>query len=648
VSIETSIHRVSKMPRLRWFAWPGLLAAGPLVLLILKLVPGLERQVLHIPAVHLLIAGGATLLGVGLAFFVLHVARRAGDGRVYLVGMGFLTIASIFLIHGISTPDVLMAGRGLATAWSAVLSLTLGSVFFALSGLEWSAKANQRLMRFARAGLLLYLIFWLTYTWLLLDVLATPPADAQSPGAPAAITSTQDHAAHVGGYEEGEYGEYAPDPADAGITAPAALQSLISPSLSDRIDTLLALLGVACYGFAAVRHYHLYRRSPSAAGLAITCGIVLFGEALLTQRLSQVYTTTFWLYHAEEFIGFGVIGYAGLLAYRRGQSRIGLLESLFLAPTRMRIQAGYAQAMDTLVDMLARGEEPTVAQLQDLRGQLGMTESQVHVLKRAALAVAEERRQRQELERLNAALRQLERDKDQLMQMVVHDLKNPLTALIGFLEVLRMDQLTTGQALLLEGALSSGKNLSGLIGDLLDVGRMEEGRMELDRTYFPSRDLLAQCTAEMSAWLAQDGKTVHIEAPADLPPLYADKRLIRRVLLNLLSNAIKHTPPGTHITLSAYSPSRPMGDASAATSAALVIEVADSGPGIPAEYLEHIFEKFGRVSSESRGESRSRQDSTGLGLTFCRLAVEAHGGTIGVTSVVGQGTTFQIRLPAAT
>jgi signal transduction histidine kinase len=334
-----------------------------------------------------------------------------------------------------------------------------------------------------------------------------------------------------------------------------------------------------------------------------------------------------------------------LLAYRRGETQAGLLEGLFLAPTRTRIQMAYAQAMDSLVDMLSRGEEPSWSQLQDVQRRFGLSETQVSVVERAALAVAHERRQRQELERLNAALRQLEQDKEQLIQMVVHDLKNPLTALIGFLEILRMDHLTIEQTLLLEGALRSGKNLSGLIGDLLDVSQAEEGRLELDRVALAPRELLTDCAAEMSAWLAQDGKTVHIEASADLPMLNADARLIRRVVLNLLSNAIKHTPPGTHVTMRARVELSTLNSESSLSSAEtrnfMVFEIADTGPGIPPQYLDQIFKKFGRVN----GERNSRQESTGLGLTLCRLAVEAHDGTIGVSSIVGQGASFRITLP---
>ncbi|HJZ48841.1 MAG TPA: HAMP domain-containing sensor histidine kinase, partial [Roseiflexaceae bacterium] len=257
-----------------------------------------------------------------------------------------------------------------------------------------------------------------------------------------------------------------------------------------------------------------------------------------------------------------------------------------------------------------------------------------------------ERRQRRELEQLSQSLRQLEAHKDQLTQMIVHDLKNPLTALIGFLEILRLDRLTVEQRELLDNALRSGRNLSDLIGDLLDIGRIEEGRLELERKRLAACDLLAECAAEMRGWLAQEGKTIAVEAPPDLPPLDADYRLMRRVILNLLSNAIKHTPAGTHIFLRAAPHlllPAPEVDHDVAAISQIVIEVEDNGSGIPPAHLERIFEKFGRFNSEQP----ALQTSTGLGLTLCRLVVEAHGGTIGVTSTVGQGTTFRVTLPGA-
>jgi two-component system OmpR family sensor kinase len=555
---------------------------------------------------------------------------------------------------------VLMAGRDIATSWSALLSLVLGGMFFALSGLNFSPALNQRLMRRARTWVLLYLVFWLVYSWSFLVLIPSITAQTQgvagsapavAPTAPASAPRRQpgqpldDYAADAAPLETGGQLTH-PEVHAPATSTPAAAQAAAAPaSPLNTTRTLVALLGLLCYAFAAGRHYYLYLRAPSYVGIGITCGIVLLGEALLTQQLSSVYTASFWLYHAQEFAGFGVISHALLVTYHRGDNDGSMLESLFLPGTRAQLQADYAHAMDALVEVLSRGEQPPAALSQRLRGRFGLTESQMRVLSQAALAVSQERQQRQELERLNETLRQLERDKDQLMQMVVHDLKNPLTALIGFLELMRISQLDDDQRTLLESALHSGKNLSSLIGDLLDIARMEEGHLELLHSYFTLPDLFEECAGEMSAWLVQDDKTIRVETPDDLPPAYADLRLVRRILLNLISNAIKHTPPGTRIILRAYSCPTPLSPAAPAEGpldlSNLVVEVQDDGPGIASEDQERIFAKFGRLNREGS----SRQQSTGLGLTFCRLAVEAHGGAIDVTSTIGKGTTFRILLP---
>jgi signal transduction histidine kinase len=618
------------------------LLIGPCLLAILKLVPAFDQIVAHRALAHVLIVGSTTFLGSVLALVILRVGRAARDGRVFLIGMGFLTTASILFIHAIATPNVLMSGRDLAAAWSAPLSLVLGGGFFALSGVPLAPRLNQRLMRWAGSVLGVYLVFWLSYSALVLLVLPATEFGAlrttvatSDPAMPASSFTPQDHVLPAGAYA-------ARDEVGMSPTDHAAMGQLAG--YGGPLDTallVLTIVGLASYTFAGLRQYQLYRQSPSAAGWAITCGMVFLGEAFLTQRLSTTYSLAFWLYHAEEFAGFAIISAAVLGAFAHGQSGWGWFESLFLAPTLARIQIAQAQAMDALIAMLSAGAA-TEDQLHTLRQQFGLTASQARVFEQTALAVAQERQQRQELEQLNAMLRQLEQDKEQLTQMVVHDLKNPLTGLVGFLEILRLQPLSADQRMLLDGALRSGKNLSGLISDLLDVGRSAEGRLELDCTCFRPGDLLADCAAELGVWLADEGKTVQIAAAEPLPLLHADQRLLRRVVLNLLSNAIKHTGPGTHIILRATMiAASGTEDTDGVQVPTLVLAVEDSGDGIRPEDLSHIFEKFGR----GKGGHTSRQTSTGLGLTFCRLAVETHGGTIDVASVVGQGTTFRIMLP---
>src|SRR5262249_23065004 len=128
---------------------------------------------------------GASALGVILALLTLHVAWRAQDSRVFLIGLGFLCIASIFFIHAISTPDVLMSGRSLATRVSAILSLVLGGAVFALSGLSLSDAINRRLMRGAQLVLGIYLAFWLAYSWAFLVLIPSLPAPVTAGGATA-------------------------------------------------------------------------------------------------------------------------------------------------------------------------------------------------------------------------------------------------------------------------------------------------------------------------------------------------------------------------------------------------------------------------------------------------------------------------------
>ena len=632
-SINPALGRPASTTPSRWrYLWLALLAAGPLLLLLLMWDPALDQVIIHDPTTHVLVTIIASLLGVVLALLVLHVARRAQDGRVFLIGMGFLSAASIFITHSISTPNVLMSGRGFATGISALLSLVLGSFFFALSGLNLSPQFNRWLMRHAQLWLLVFLLFWLTYNWVLLA--ATPTISIVQEARPAAHEHNASIKAKQYGLSDQAHGEY----------EEYQVSAVTSSSTLDLLRSVLVLAGLGCYIFAVGRHYTFYRRSPSQVGLGLTCGMALFGEALVSQYFSQAYTFSFWLYHLQEFMGFAVISYTVLVAYRRGLTDETLLESLLLSGTRAQLQAGYATAMESLVESLSRGIQPTPALRDALRARFGLAESQVRVLEEAATAVAQERRQRQELEQLNQSLHQLEAHKDQLTQMIVHDLKNPLTALLGFLGILGLDHLTADQSELLQHALRSGRNLTGLIDDLLDIGRIEEGRMELERVQLAPYNLLNECANEMHGWLAQEGKTITVEVPADLPPLYADYRLMRRVILNLLSNSIKHTPAGTRICLRAAPHlllPAPSTNAADAPVSQILIEVEDNGLGIPPAYLERIFEKFGRFSTENPVV----QSSTGLGLTLCRLVVEAHGGTIGVTSTLGQRTTFRVTMP---
>lgn len=171
-----------------------------------------------------------------------------------------------------------------------------------------------------------------------------------------------------------------------------------------------------------------------------------------------------------------------------------------------------------------------------------------------------------------------------------------------------------------------------MVTDILDVSKAEAGKLELDLAMAAPADVAEEARKQV-AFLAQS-KGVHLiaEVEPDLPELLLDEEKLRRVLVNLLANAIQHTSVNGQVTISA---------ARAPESEEVVFGVADNGAGIAPEMVRGVFEKFGRG-----GPGRHGRVSSGLGLSFSKLAVEAHGGTIEVQSTLGEGTTFTVRLPS--
>lgn len=236
------------------------------------------------------------------------------------------------------------------------------------------------------------------------------------------------------------------------------------------------------------------------------------------------------------------------------------------------------------------------------------------------------------LKKTNMNLRESERLRESLSSMIVHDLRNPLTALMGGLDILRLmlaEQMDPDQKRLLENSRRSGHALLGMVGELLDISKMEAGKLTLNIQPTDLCTLITESIEIIRAWSEMEELEIRTALCDDVKSVPCDRQLISRVIANLLSNAIKHTPAGGIISVIA----RQRGPSA-------LISVADTGPGIPPEYHKRIFEKFGQV--EQPGKERR---GTGLGLTFCKMAVEAHGGQIWVESQVGQGSTFHFTLP---
>jgi len=256
----------------------------------------------------------------------------------------------------------------------------------------------------------------------------------------------------------------------------------------------------------------------------------------------------------------------------------------------------------------ARWLRPSLSPLTDRRGQLLARLLVLH-------DVTEEH-----------ALDELRND---LIRMMVHDLRNPLSVVYGSIELLIMEvgeQLDARGRKMLDVIKVSNMQCLGIVNRILDLHRLETGQMPLELESVSLPPLLHQLVQQMSPLADVNRLQLGLDIKPHLPPARADPRLLERILQNLVGNAIKFTPAGGMVRVGA----RKWGDD-------LQVWVSDTGPGIPPDLQRRLFQKFVTGPSKQRG--------SGLGLAFCRLAVEAHGGRIWVESREGQGSTFYFTLP---
>lgn len=244
--------------------------------------------------------------------------------------------------------------------------------------------------------------------------------------------------------------------------------------------------------------------------------------------------------------------------------------------------------------------------------------------------------------RMTESLKKLSELRDDLVHMIVHDLKSPLSAIVSSIEFLNSVAQSTAdekQLKFLRLARNSSKNLMRLIEDLLDVAKLEEGKLSLRPTQIKVRELLESSMRDFEAQAANEKKLLTLRCPDDLFA-ECDESLIRRVVSNLVANAMKHTKNETGAV---EVEARPVGGAEVGIGGGdyWTLSVSDNGSGVPEEYRSKIFDKFVQVEGR-RAQIRS---GTGLGLTFSKMVAEAHGGEISVASKDGRGSSFVVKLP---
>ncbi|KAB2855948.1 MAG: PAS domain S-box protein, partial [Anaerolineae bacterium] len=243
--------------------------------------------------------------------------------------------------------------------------------------------------------------------------------------------------------------------------------------------------------------------------------------------------------------------------------------------------------------------------------------------------------------------RELSQAREDLTSMIVHDLRSPLTAINATLklinniatnedalsrEVLKQTTTTASQAV---------RKLLNLVNSLLDVSKMESGTISLDRTSGSLHQLAETVITDLKPLAEEMEVVIENRVEEALPPLNVDMDKIERVVLNLMDNAIKFTPSDGHVYINAQIDDT-LGQ-NGNQEKFLRIRIADNGPGIPDDYKERLFDRFVQIK-----EQAGRRRGTGLGLTFCKLAVEAHGGRIWIEDNPEGGSIFNFTLPLAT
>jgi signal transduction histidine kinase len=278
-------------------------------------------------------------------------------------------------------------------------------------------------------------------------------------------------------------------------------------------------------------------------------------------------------------------------------------------------------------------DKAAVRLLEDIADTTAGALSNAAILDAARAKEASYRRIIDKVQAEKAEAARYEQYRRDLAAMTYHDMRNPLQNIqisLSGLERLLHNTNTPLVSEMLRLAQHSSQQITRMVKGLLDIERLEQGRSMLNLKPVKLDQLLREAVELVRPMAEEAGQTVSFAADASLPQLQIDADMIQRTIINLMENAVKHTPNGGSITVSA----RRAGDT-------VCISVKDTGPGVPGNLKDEIFDKFFRVKYSNAPEG------VGLGLAFCRLAVEAHGGRIWVENEPDQGAVFSFALPVA-
>ena len=551
-----------------------LLAIPLLLFVVLRFTPALDIHAWSLSWYTRLIqyyfGAFASFIALIAALFANSALDEKLTARSIFLTSGFIALSVLFLFSSFATPNILIqGGSNPAFIWSIRLSLPVSGLFFAASAVDWSKRAEKTIVKFRR-------LLWLSGILLLIS-----------------------------------FGTIA-------FGFPDMLDRLMI--FDPILPNVLAAISISLLVWTAWRARILswYGNKTINGRLAVV--FLLLAEAQLSLALGIAGQLSWLMYHPLVIAALIVTLAAILNTFQT--SRDVQLSRYFAALGSILIAGLSLVSVEIGFRWLNSGtsiNRTTLVPLNILQGTLSFIVLYVIVYYLNKL-----------INERTEALRREQHLRSELTQLIVHDLKSPLTVILSGMNLLgkeNLGTLTETQKRLVTNLEKSGDNILQMINDLLDVERLEAGALTLQKSLTDTVSLLQMQVAESQILASTNKQTLAFSHDLNLPHIRVDKGLITRVFANLLSNALKFTPESGSVRVTITH-----------EDGGLMVAVADSGPGVPLHERERIFEKFAQVEG---GERRG----AGLGLTFCKMVIEAHEGTLIVKESDMGGALFCLTIP---
>lgn len=549
-----------------------------------------------IPLSHFYIVTFTSFAAAVVSFVLVSAIGSLAHRRHVLAAVSFAVMSSLFMVHGLTTPGALIPSDHPAVpavTWSAWLTLFSGGILFALAGSDGPQGPSRLLLRrivvVVGAGIMIYLSIVITIPqWL------------------------------------------------------GAIEANAAPWHR----RLLFFCTLAVWLLAVLQMWRTWRSTRHRIDGALALVAVWMIEASMSLHLFPVWNGSWWLYHFLLLAGFLFTAYVLFTGYEQSRrfslSRYyvgaSLIMTALLALTASYLFTRYVErilgAAGNVSPMAGTILEVRTTGLLIAAGTMGLLFAVLLIVVSRADRILTARTR--ELAIAYGDLRRAEEMRDDLTHMIVHDLRTPLTAISASLTLLKKlpdEKRQEMQERIVARTSRAADRLDGMIDDILMVAKIETGELHPSTKRVQLADLLSEQLDPFRDQARAEEKVLTIDCPSNIP-VELDPALTGRVLDNLVSNAFKYTEPGGRIAVSAQP-----------KNGEVLLSVRDDGEGVPDDFKEYIFQKFSQVPDDA-GESRRK--GTGLGLTFCRLVVEAHGGRIWVDDAPGGGSEFKLQLPVRT